>query len=183
LVSDVATLNGTSVVLITGTAFERVLKIIKSASTTGNITIRDQDTDTEIAVMEPAVLEIRRPFYDAAADAAGGAQREYHDKCFFKNNHGTLTLTTAQVLEQADPQTVVAFDLESTLDGSDTNGGGNNRQVAPGGYTFDSTAKNVANAQNLTAGAAQGCWLELTLTAGLGAQNTTVTMRVSGNTV
>jgi hypothetical protein len=183
LVSDVATLNGVAVVLITGTAFERVLKIIKSASTAGNVTVRDQDTDTTIATLEPAVLEIRRPFYDAAADASGGAQREYHDKIFFKNNHGTLTLTSAQVLEQADPQTVVAFDLESTLDGTDTNGGGNNRQVAPGGYTFDSSAKNVANSQNLTAGAAQGCWLELTLTAGLGAQNTTVTMRVSGNTV
>ena len=183
LVNDVATLNGVAVVLIAGTAFERVLKIIKSSATVGTVTVRDQDTDTEIAAMEPAVLEIRRPFYDAAADASGGATREYHDKIFFKNNHGTLTLTSAQILEQADPQTVVAFDLESTLDGTDTNGGGNNRLVAPGGYTFDSTAKNVANSQNLTAAAAQGCWLELTLTAGLGAQNTSVTMRVSGNTV
>ena len=182
LVNDVATLNGVAVVLIAGTAFERVLKIIKSASTTGTVTVRDQDTDTTIATLEPAVLEIRRPFYDAAADASGGAQREYHDKIFFKNNHGTLTLTSAQILEQADPQTVVAFDLESTLDGSDDNGAFG-RQTAPGGYTFDSTAKNVANSQNLTAGAAQGCWMELTLTAGLGAQNTTVTMRVSGNTV
>lgn len=183
LVNDVGTLNGTTVVTISGTAFERVLKIIKSSATVGTVTVRDQDTDTDIALLEPAVLEIRRPFYDAAADASGGAQREYHDKIFFKNNHGTLTLTSAQILEQADPQTVVAFDLESTLDGNDTNGGGNNRQVAPGGYSFDSTAKNVANSQNLTAGAAQGCWLELTLTAGLGAQNTSVTMRVSGNTV
>jgi len=182
LVNDVATLAGVSVVLITGTAFERVLKIIKSAATVGTVTVRDQDTDTTIATLEPAVTEIRRPFYDAAADASGGATRTYYDKIFFKNNHGSLTLTSAQVLEQADPQTVVAFLLESTLDGTDTNGGGNNRQVSPGG-TFNSTAKNVANSQNLTAGAAQGCWLELTLTAGLGAQNTTVTMRVSGNTV
>jgi len=182
LVSDVATLNGVSVVLITGTAFERVLKIIKSASTTGTVTVRDQDTDTTIATLEPAVTEIRRPFYDAAADASGGSTREYYDKIFFKNNHGTLTLTSAQILEQADPQTVVAFALEASLDGTDTNGAGN-RQTHTGGYTFNSTAKNVANGQNLTAGAAQGCWLQLTLTAGLGAQNTTVTMRVSGNTV
>ena len=183
LVNDVGTLNGVSVVLIAGTAFERVLKIIKSATTVGSVTVRDQDTDTEIALMEPAVLEIRRPFYDAAADASGGSTRTYHDKIFFKNTHGSLTLTSAQILEQADPQTVVAFDLESSLDGTDTNGGGNNRQVAPGGYTFDSSAKNVANSQNLTSDSEQGCWLELTLTAGLGAQNTTVTMRVSGNTV
>lgn len=181
LVNDVATLAGVAVVLIAGTAFERVLKIIKSAVTVGTVTIRDQDTDTTIATMEPALLEIRRPFYDAAADASGGSTRTYYDKIFFKNTHGTLTLTSAQVLEQADPQTVVAFFLPATLDDTGDNGAFN-RQTAPAG-TFDSTAKNVANSQNLTAGAAQGCWLELTLTAGLGAQNTTVTMRVSGNTV
>lgn len=182
LVNDVATLNGVSVVTITGTAFERVLKIIKSASTTGTVTVRDQDTDTTIATMEPALLEIRRPFYDAAADASGGSTRNYYDKIFFKNDHGSLTLTSAVVKEQADPQTVVDFDLESTLDGTDTNGAGN-RQTHTGGYTFDSADKNVANSQNLTAGSAQGCWLRLQLTAGLGAQNTSVTMRVSGNTV
>jgi hypothetical protein len=182
LVSDSATLNGVSVILISGTAFERVLKIIKSSATVGTVTVRDQDTDTAIATLEPALLEIRRPFYDAAADASGGSTREYYEKIFFKNNHGSLTLTSAQVLEQADPQTVVAFALESTLDGTDTNGAGN-RQTHTGGYTFDSTAKNVANSQNLTANSAQGCWLQLTLTAGLGAQNTSVTMRVSGNTV
>jgi len=181
LVSDSATLNGVSVVLISGTAFERVLKIIKSSATVGTVTVRDQDTDTTIATLEPAVTEIRRPFYDAAADASGGSTRTYYDKIFFKNNHGTLTLTSAQVLEQADPQTVVAFMLPATLDDTGDNGA-SNRQTAPAG-TFDSTAKNVANSQNLTAGAAQGCWLELTLTAGLGAQNTSVTMRVSGNTV
>jgi len=181
LVNDVATLSGVGVVLISGTAFERVLKIIKSASTTGTVTVRDQDTDTTIASMEPAVLEIRRPFYDAAADASGGSTRTYYDKIFFKNNHGTLTLTSAVIIEQADPQTVVAFMLPATLDDTGDNGA-SNRQTAPAG-TFDSANKNVANSQNLTAGAAQGCWLELTLTAGLGAQNTTVTMRVSGNTV
>lgn len=182
LVSDSATLNGVAVVLISGTAFERVLKIIKSAVTVGTVTVRDQDTDTTIATLEPSLLEIRRPFYDAAADASGGSTRDYYEKIFFKNNHPTLTLTSAQVLEQADPQAVVSFALEASLDGTDTNGAGN-RQTHTGGYTFDDTAKNVANSQNLTANAAQGCWLELTLTAGLGAQNTSVTMRVSGNTV
>ena len=183
LVNDVATLNGTTPVVVTGTDFERILKIIKSATTVGTVTIRDDGTDTTIATMEPAVLEIRRPFYDAAAEASGGSTRTYYDKIFFKNNHATLTLTSATIDEFADPQTVVAFDLESSLDGSDDNGGGNNRQVAPGGYTFTSAIKNVANSQNLTALAAQGCWLELTLTAGLASQNTTFTMRVNGNTV
>ncbi len=181
LVNEVNAVNGVTVVTTT-IALERVLKIILASAATGAITVRDQDTDTEIALLEIGVTEIRRPFYDAAADASGGSTREYYDKIFFKNTHGSLTLTSSQILEQADPQTVVAFALESTLDGTDTNGAGN-RQTHTGGYTFNSTAKNVANSQNLTAAAAQGCWLQLTLTAGLGAQNTSVTMRVSGNTV
>jgi hypothetical protein len=181
LVSEGNTLTGVTVVTTT-LAFERVLKITLSATAAGTITVRDQDTDTTIASIEPGVTEIRRPFYDAAADATGGSTRNYYDKVFFKNDHGSLTLTSAVIKEQADPQTVVDFALESTLDGSDTNGAGN-RQTHTGGYTFDSTDKNVANSQNLTAGSAQGCWLRLQLTAGLGAQNTSVTMRVSGNTV
>ena len=111
LVNDVQTLNGTTVALIAG-VFERVLKIIKSATTTGTVTIRDQDTDATIATMEPAVLEIRRPFYDAAADASGGSARTYYEKIFFKNNHGSLTLTAAEIKEFADPSTNVDFDLD-----------------------------------------------------------------------
>lgn len=183
LVNDVATLNGTTPVVVSGTAFERILKIVKSASTLGNVTVRDQDTDTTVATLEAAVLEIRRPFYDAAADAAGGSERKYYDKVFCANDHGTLSLTSAVIKENADPSGFVAFDLESSLDGSDTNGGGNNRQVAPGGYTFNSSDKNVENSQNLTAGSAQGVWLELTLAAGTAANNTTYTFRVSGATV
>lgn len=181
LVSEANNVTGTTVVTTT-LAFERILKITLASVAAGTITVRDQDTDTTIATLEPGVTEIRRPFYDAAADASGGSTRNYYDKVFFKNNHGSLTLTSAVIKEQADPQTVVDFDLESTLDGSDTNGAGN-RQTHTGGYTFDSTDKNVANSQNLTSGSAQGCWLRLQLTAGLGAQNTSVTMRVSGNTV
>lgn len=182
IINESNLLTGTSVVLWTAT-YERVLKAVLDASTTGVITVRDQDTDTTIMLFASGELEIRRPFYDSAADESGGASRDYHDKIFFKNNHASLTLTNAVVKENADPSGNVAFSLESTLDGSDTNGGGNNRLVAPGGHTFDSTDKNVANSQNLTALAAQGCWLRLTLAAGAAANNTTVTMRVTGNTV
>ena len=182
LISDPVALNGT-VLALSALTFERILKIVVSAAHTGNITIRDQDTDTEIVVIESGVLQIRRPFYGAAAEATGGAQRTYHDKVFFRNNHATLSLTNAQILEQLDASGLIAFDLESTLAGSDTNGAGNNRQVAPGGYVFTSAAKNVANAQNHTALAAQGVWLELTLAAGAAAQNTSVTLRESGETV
>ena len=87
------------------------------------------------------------------------------------------------MLEQADPSGKVAFALESTLNGSDDNGVGNNRLVAPSGYTFDSAAKNVANSQNHSAQAGQGVWLELSLTAGDTAVKSNVVLRESGQTV
>lgn len=180
IVSEAETLNGTTVQTTTQ-QFERILKITMSATATGTVTVRKQSDDVTIATLESGITEIRRPFYNAAAEASGGSQRDYYEKVFFKNNHGTLTLTSATIAEQADPSTNVDFDLEASLDGSDTNGAGN-RQTHTGGYTFDSSTKNVANSQNLTAGSAQGCWLRLRLPAGEASDNTTFTMRVNGQT-
>jgi|GEM_PF-1926281 len=181
LVSEGLSLSGATVITST-IVFERILKIVVDGAHAGTITVRDQDTDTVIAAIESGVLEIRRPFYNAVADAPGGSERAYHEKVFFKNNNSTLSLTAAQIAEQADPSGKVTFALESSLDGVDTNGSGNNRQVAPSGYTFDSATKDVANGGNHTAGAGQGLWLELTLAAGDAAQNTSYTLRESGQT-
>lgn len=181
IVSEIESLDGTNVQTTTQ-SFERILKIVMDGSAAGNVTIRKASDDSEIAVLAPGELEIRRPFYNAAAEAPGGAERNYYDKIFMANTHGTLTLTLATIEEQADPSGNIAFDLESSLDGSDDNGGGNNRQIAPGGYTFDSNEKNVENSQNLTAGASQGVWLELKLPAGEASDNTTFTLRVNGQT-
>ena len=126
------------------------------------------------------VLEVRRPFYDVAADVAGGADRDYYEKVFFKNNHGSLSLTAATIAEQDDPSGKVDFGLAGSLDDTATS---TDRQTAPGGITFDNTTKNVANSQNHTAGAAQGVWLHLALSAGDAAQKTTYTLRESGSTV
>lgn len=184
LISEAETLAGVTPQTTTAT-FERILKIVMSATAVGIITIRKQSDDVEIATLEVGLTQVRRPFYDAAAEAAGGAARTYYEKIFFKNTHGTLSLTSSKVQEQDDPSGNVSFALEQNgdaLDGTDNNGAGN-RQTHTGGYTFDSASKNIVNSQNLTAGSAQGCWLLLDLPAGEAADNTTITMRVSGNTV
>jgi hypothetical protein len=130
------------------------------------------------------ITEVRRIFYNAEAEASGGSTRNYYEKIFAKNTHGTLAVTNAQILEQADPSTFVDFALEATLDGTTTNGAGNNRRTVGdwSGLTFNSSAKNVANSQNHTAGAAQGIVLKLTLAAGTAAAETYVDMRESGST-
>ena len=182
LISDVKTLNGTTAVAVTGT-FERILRAVVSAAHTGTVTLRKASAGGDLTVFATGELDIRRPFYNAAADVSGGSARTYHEKIFIKNTNATLALTAATIAEQADPSGNVSFALEASLSGSDTNGAGNNRQVAPGGYTFDSATKNVANSGNHTAGAGQGVWLKLSLAAGAAAQKTSYTLRESGTTV
>lgn len=180
IVSEAETLNGVTPV-VTAQVFASILKITLSAAAVGTVTVRKESDDVTIATFAPGETEIRRPFYDASAEASGGATRTYYEKIFLKNNHGSLALTAATVAETADPSTNVAFALEASLDGTDTNGAGA-RQTHTGGYTFNSTTKNVANSQSLTAEAAQGVWLQLTLADGEAALNTSFTMQLAGNT-
>jgi hypothetical protein len=132
------------------------------------------------------VIQIRRPFYNAAADAAGGSTRKYYEKLFWENTNGQgLDLSSAQVIEAGDPNADIAFALESVFNGNGTNGVGNNRQVAPSVNvtTFDSLTKNLpGGSQDLHAGSQIGMWLELTLLAAAAAQNSTYTPRLQGQT-
>lgn len=184
LISEAETLNGTTQVATSTAAFERILKITLDGAATGTVTVRDATTDTTIATLEPGITEVRRLFYAAAADVAGGDSRDFYDKFFIKNAHATLSATSAVVEEQADPSGNVTFALEAALDGTTTNGAGNNRQTVGdwSGLTFNSSDKNVPNSQNLTAGSAIGVVAKLTLAAGTAAANTSVTFRLSFQT-
>lgn len=128
------------------------------------------------------VMECRRPFYDAVADVLGGSNRNYYEKLFLSNEHATLALTSAVVSEGADPSGKIDFALENALGGVFTV---TNRTTAPTGHgeTFDSTAKNVANSQNLTAGNAQSIWVHLALTAGDAAAKSSYTIQVDGQSI
>lgn len=188
LISEADTLTGTAAVTTTSN-FERITKIVISATYIGTITFTDNANASAVicttegtGVVTTAILEVRRPFYNAVAEASGGATRTYYEKIFFKNNNATSALTNSTIAEVAGGIAgKIAFDLESALDGTDTNGVGN-RQTQTGGYTFDSATKNVANVQVHTAGASQGVWIELTLVDGDTATNSTYTLRESGET-
>lgn len=110
--------------------------------------------------------EVRQPFYDAQANAPGGGAVDYYDKLFFKNANAVDTLLTASVLEALDPSGQVTFALETTVDGTGTNGA-NNRKVAPssGVTAFDSAEKAVPGDELLTEEAI-GVWLKLSLGEG-----------------
>ncbi len=125
------------------------------------------------------ITEVRRPFYDASADAT--VAKTYYEKVFMKNAQGLLTLSSSTVKEAADPSGKITFGLAATKDDAGGNGAGNSRQVAPGAITFDDADKTVPTGV-LGSNEAIGVWLKLSLGGGDIAQNTSYTLRLSGTT-
>jgi hypothetical protein len=128
------------------------------------------------------VFEVRRPFYAASSDPL--VAKTYYEKVFLSNEHATLALLEAVVSEYDDPGADIEFALETTLDGSGTNGAGNSRQVAPSaGVGAFSSADKPAVGSVVGAGQAQGTWLKLSLPADAPAQNTTYTVALTGTSI
>lgn len=180
-ISETVSLNGTTVVSLTNT-YGRLLKAVLSATTTGTVTLRISGNAGNLMVFSPGILTVRRPFYDAVANATGGVNKTLYEKVFFQNNNTTTALTSATIAETADPTGNIAFGLAGTLNDTATNGTGNTRLVAPTGITFDTTTKTVANSGNHSPSSAQGAWISLALAAGSAATASTFTLEESGQT-
>lgn len=127
------------------------------------------------------IMQCRRIHFDEKANALGGADKDSYDKVFIKNTHATLALSNAAVSEVVSGiSTKATFALDAAVNGSTTNGGGNNRNVAPSG-TFDSAAKSVPGG-NLEPSDAIGVWCKLTLNDGDAAQNSFYELQIEGTT-
>jgi len=127
------------------------------------------------------VTEVRRVWFDARANAPGGGAVSYYDKVFMQNSSTAFSLLTAQVKLAIDSTGGrAAFGLEATINGTGTNGGGNNRTVAPGGIVFGTSPVTVPGT-DLMAGSSIGVWLRLALLDGDAAQKTSVTMQLTGS--
>lgn len=127
------------------------------------------------------IMQCRRIHFDEAANALGGADKDTYDKIFIKNTHATLALSNSVVSEIASGiSTKETFALDAAVNGSTSNGAGNNRNVAPTG-TFDSAAKSVPGG-NLEPGDAIGVWCKLTLNDGDAAQNSFYELQIAGTT-
>lgn len=177
ILTEVKTLNNTSVVAFSS-SMKAFLKAVKSATTTGTITIRKASAGATICTLEPAVLQVRILAINAISDSA--VQKIYFDRFFVKNIHATLALTQALASIVLDTPGVWTFALDTSLNGTSTNGGGNNRAVAPAGYSFDASPKGVANSGSLTPGNAQGVWMKMLLPVAKAPFDDTFTFRLSG---
>lgn len=180
IVSEALVLNGTT--RVTGsTAFERILKIVLSASDaskTVTVTRNNSATFTVIATLGPNITSTRRLFYDCSSES--GTTIRY-EKEFWKNTHGTLTLNSAIVKLTADPQARVRIGLATAKD--DT-GSVANRKTAPGSVTFvDDNVSASVPGNTLEAASAIGVWIELNLPANDTAFKNTFTTQLSGTTV
>ncbi len=129
------------------------------------------------------ILECRRPFFNASADVPGGVTKNYYEKIFAYNGHGTLSLTSSQVIELINPANDVTFGLPGATNDTGTNGGGNNRQVAPAGISFATTTQGVPGGGSLAPGDRIGVWLRRQLAAGAQATDLIFVPRLSGQTV
>lgn len=181
VVSEPLSLNGT--IVVNGSqVFERILKIVVSASHAGTITIRKATGDTTIASLPTGILKIKRCFISAASDVSTGSSRDFYEKVFLKNTHATLALLGATIAEQADPSTLLTFNVDNAVNSTTSIASRLNTVPANQQGSFDGTTKNVAST-DLAAGAAQGIWLKLTLPAGQAATVSTYTLRVSGTSI
>ena len=194
--SDVLSLNGTTPAVGTQ-AFERILKIIVSATYIGTITVSENSGTVTLVTLEgtadapggAAVLENRRPFYDVEAEASGGSPKVFYEKVFVVNTHATLALLTAAIELTFDGSaSTVDFDLEGSV--NDLNQV-TNRLTEPAGAdmlgapTWNDALKNVPGGtlgDRTTSTADEiGVWMRMTLPAGEPPLNTFVTFNVTGS--
>lgn len=186
IVTDTMALNGTSTISgASATSFSRILKITMSGTAVGTVTVRKASDDVTIATLEAGITKVRRLFYDSSAEASDGGTRQFYEKIFIKNTHGTLAVTNAVVSEYADPTPdYVTFALASGLnDISQVSGrlnpyfGNGPTGIASG--SFDNSDK-VPSGGNLGPGSGIGVWLRLQLPAGASPTGTTYTVRLAG---
>lgn len=158
--------------------WERILRLSLSGAGAGVITV-DRNADSAVVKAIPVgVTLVTRLFYDAASEA-GAVNR--HEKIFFKNTNGTLTLTNAAVTLTADPSAKILIGLEASKDGTASIA---NRKATPGSVTFvdDSVAAAIPG-NTLEAGAAIGVWIRQALGGGDAPAKSTFTVQLSGSSV
>jgi hypothetical protein len=147
--TDVVEISGTNATLVSGSqSFERILSVYNDTTANGNIIVRDASTDTTIGTIFANESGFQRVFYDATANAAGGANKTLYDKVFIKNNNTTTALNNVTVTEVAvGLSSVVQFGLENTKQSSETT---LNRTNAPTGVSvFGSGSSGLPQ---------DGCW-------------------------
>lgn len=184
VVSQTAALTGvTAKIFATLGVIERVLSVTLASDAIGTITVRRSVAGATIRVIPIGERGFTAMFQQDSSDPL--VQTDFYAKLFWKNTHGTLTLTSAVVKQNADPDTRITHCLAAAVGDTATS---TNRITAPSGAdlqdpdTFDDTDKSVPGG-SIPAGSAIGVWFRLRLPAADPPHRTTYTSELDGNTV
>lgn len=182
IVTETKALTGTTAITFStlGTV-ERVLQVELASDAVGTITVRRTTGPTTIRTIPVGERGFMALFRKTSSNPSSTVN--YYSKVFLKNTNGTLSLLSATVKQNADPDARVTHLLATAVDDTATS---TNRITAPATSatqdpdTFDDTDKTVPGT-DLAAGSAIGVWLRLQLPAGDAAHRTTYTVELSGS--
>ena len=183
IISETVAINGTGFINTTN-SYERLLDMRLNHSMSGSVvTTYSNITGALIATLQEGVSGVRRPFYDAAADSAGGSSRTFYEKVFVTNQNDVNALLSAQITEVASGlNSEIDFAIESGTEGGQTVPRRTGIDSVPTGVTvFGAGATNFPGT-DLGANENRGMWLQMTLAAGASATNSFYQFQVTGNT-
>lgn len=177
ILTDTQTLTGTTPVVFTGT-FERVLKVTMDGTATGVVTIRRESAGATVDTIPVGEVGFFGMFLKSASESSGTTR---YEKIFWKNDHATLTLNSAELELTADPSSKITVGATVAKDDSTSVA---NRKATPAGVSFvdDGVAINVPTGI-LAAGEAIGLWILMTLSADDSPLKTSHTTQLSGTSV
>lgn len=175
IVTETAALTGTSAkIFSTLGVVNRVLQVELASVAIGTITVRRSVAGATVRTIPIGERGFMAVFRKCASDPSSTV--DYFCKGFFKNTHGTLSLTSAAVKQNADPSAKITHALDASIDASTSVA---DRLTDPG-FTFNDSDKTVPGGGVLAAGEAIGVWFKLSLTAGDSAYNSTYTVELAG---
>ena len=175
-VSETLTLNGTNEVLTTN-FYERLLRAtLSSTSSDRTVTLKQGSGGSTLATIPPNEKGITALFINSRSDPS--AQEVRYEKVFWRNNHSSLTLTSAKITLTADPAGKIKIGVATSKNDSDSVA---NRKTAPSGITFvDDNVEVDVPGTTLESGSSIGVWVQQTLAAGDLPLKSTFTLRLAG---
>ena len=162
---------------------ERVTKVELASAAIGTITVRRSVAGATVRVIPATERGFLMPFRKTAS--ATGSTVNVYAKGFWKNTHASLSLTTAKVKQNADPDARITHLLAAAVNDAATS---TNRITAPAVAdtqdpdTFDDTDKTVPGT-DLASLAAIGTWFRLQLPAADPPPRTTYPSELAGESV
>lgn len=175
LVTETLALTGAVEVTTVGTA-ERLLAVtIATSSGSRTVSVKQGSGGTVRATIPPNEVGVTACFISSASEA-GTVDR--HEKLFWRNAHGSLTLNSAEITLTADPSARIKMGLAASKNDTSSIA---NRKATPGGVSFvdDNVAVAVPTGA-MASGDRIGMWIQQGLLASDAPFKSTFTTRCTG---